>query len=67
MADAMILEQAARYRNRAACSRLLFSHRFCGKPVPTFPRDALAAPGQRVVERRSSAKRAGVIKAIVAC
>ena len=35
------LEQIARYRNRTICSSFLFSHRFCGKPASTFPRDAL--------------------------
>ena len=43
------LEQSARYRNHATCSRFLFSHRFCGKPVPTFPHDALVVA---VVEAR---------------
>ena len=36
------LEQIARYRNRPICSSFLFSHRSCGKPASTFPRDASA-------------------------
>jgi len=35
-------EYAARFLNRAACSKSLLPHRLSGKPVPTFPHDALA-------------------------
>ena len=47
----IMLEQAARYWNRAACSRFLFSHRLSGKPVPTFPHDAPGGGSKRTQAR----------------